>query len=171
MGDKKQKFEEMGFNSFEWASRKKDEYNNCESMEESISSINSTDSFTSSFSSNLSSSVEDLTDDASSSTSNSCATAGPLYELGDLMAQLPIKRGLSNFYHGKSQTFGSLANVRSVEDLAKKETTSYSCSSKMKSCRSKSYGGNLNKHKYFGPKATITKRRTLGAKAAIDSQI
>ncbi|MFX9846270.1 hypothetical protein ABTP16_10390 [Acinetobacter baumannii] len=94
------------------------------------------------------SSSEDLTDDASSSSSNS----GPLYELADLMAQLPIKRGLSKFDHGKSQTFGSLSNVKSLEDLAKKE----SCySRRMKPC--KSYGGNLNQHK-FGPKATIAKR-------------
>ncbi|KAL3625418.1 hypothetical protein CASFOL_030872 [Castilleja foliolosa] len=89
--------------------------------------------------------TEDLADDASSS-------GGPLFELSELMAQLPMKEGLSKYYNGKSQTFVSLACVSSVEDLVKKE----SCYSKrMKTC--KSYGGNLNHHNY-GPKATIAKR-------------
>ncbi|GFP86749.1 hypothetical protein PHJA_000818700 [Phtheirospermum japonicum] len=103
----------------------------------------------SSSSSSLSWLTEDLADDASSSSPSS---GGPLFELSELMAQLPMKRGLSKYYHGKSQTFASLASVSSVEDLVKKET----CYSKrMKTC--KSYGGNLNHHK-FGPKATIAKR-------------
>lgn len=64
----------------------------------------------------------DLSDDASSSSSTTTNSSnGPLYELADLMAQLPIKRGLSKFYNGKSQTFASLSDVRSVEDLGKKE--------------------------------------------------
>lgn len=35
--------------------------------------------------------------------------------------QLPIKKGLSKFYEGKSRTFSSLSDVKSIEDLAKKE--------------------------------------------------
>ncbi|KAI3447051.1 hypothetical protein Pfo_003716 [Paulownia fortunei] len=143
----------MGFKDsrqIRWAAIKKDE--NCESMESS--SINDSEASSSSLS-------EDLTDDASSSSTssktNSSPSSGPLCELAELMAQLPIKRGLSKYYHGKSQTFASLASVSSVEDLAKKET---SYSKRMKSC--KSYGGNLNQHK-FGPKATIAKRSPKGS--------
>ncbi|PWA78686.1 hypothetical protein CTI12_AA210990 [Artemisia annua] len=53
-----------------------------------------------------------------------------LYDLSDLMSHLPIKRGLSKFYHGKSDSFTSLARVTSIEDLPKKEKVPYK---KMKS--------------------------------------
>ncbi|KZV48001.1 Oxidative stress 3 isoform 1, partial [Dorcoceras hygrometricum] len=117
------------------------------SMESSFSSMDDSVESSSSLSS-------ELADDASSpsSSSDSSPQLGPLFELAELMSQLPIKRGLSKYYHGKSQTFGSLASVKSLEDLAKKES---SYIERMKSC--KSYGGNLNHHK-FGPKATITKK-------------
>ncbi|XP_057768412.1 protein OXIDATIVE STRESS 3-like [Salvia miltiorrhiza] len=104
-----------------WADMKKDE--NCKSM-------------------------ESLSDSEASSSSSEDATTSSLFEFADLMAQLPIKRGLSKYYEGKSESFASLTSVESVEDLAKKEK-------RMKSC--KSYGSNLNRHK-FRPKATITKR-------------
>ncbi|OWM84478.1 uncharacterized protein LOC116194252 [Punica granatum] len=58
-------------------------------------------------------------DSSASPPDNGCD--GPLYELSKLMAHLPIKRGLSRFYEGKSQSFTSLASVRSIEDLAKEE--------------------------------------------------
>ncbi|EEF46373.1 conserved hypothetical protein [Ricinus communis] len=63
------------------------------------------------------SSSSDLVDDASSptstlSTSSSNSTAGPLFELSELMAHLPIKRGLSSFYQGKSQSFTSLSRYK-----------------------------------------------------------
>ncbi|XP_040381459.1 uncharacterized protein LOC121054795 [Oryza brachyantha] len=48
---------------------------------------------------------------------------GPLYELAaPLLAQLPIRTGLSSYYQGKSQSFTSLCDARCVEDLAKKTT-------------------------------------------------
>ncbi|PIN08965.1 hypothetical protein CDL12_18453 [Handroanthus impetiginosus] len=146
MGDQeKQIFQEMGLKDsrqVRWRAMKKDE--NGESMESS--SINDSEASSSSLSA-------DLADDASSS-----STSSPLYELAELMAQLPIKRGLSKYYHGKSQTFGSLACVRSVEDLAKKET----CYGKrMKSCQS--YRGNSNLQHKFGPKPTIRKRPNKGS--------
>ncbi|KAF0901864.1 hypothetical protein E2562_006481 [Oryza meyeriana var. granulata] len=48
---------------------------------------------------------------------------GPLYELAaPLLAQLPVRTGLSKYYQGKSQSFTSLCNARCVEDLAKKTT-------------------------------------------------
>lgn len=67
----------------------------------------------SSTSSSSSGGVE-LADDASSSGS----TTGR-FEMGALMTQLPIKRGLSKFFDGKSQSFASLAEVGALEDLPK----------------------------------------------------
>ncbi|KAK1416866.1 hypothetical protein QVD17_25983 [Tagetes erecta] len=73
----------------------------------------------SSFSSLVSScSSLDTLDDASSLTSSSSSSS--LHDLSNLMIQLPIKRGLSKFYHGKSESFTSLARVMSIEDLPKK---------------------------------------------------
>ncbi|KAK6137024.1 hypothetical protein DH2020_029233 [Rehmannia glutinosa] len=130
----------MGFKEsrqVQWAAIRKDDDEYCESMKSSP--INDSSFYSSS---NLSS---ELVDDASSSESST--SSGPLYELAELMAQLPIKRGLSKFYNGKSQTFESLANLKSIEDLGKKE----SYNTRMKSCK------RYNHHK-LGPKATITKR-------------
>lgn len=104
-----------------------------------------------------SSSSSELDDDqeASSSTSSLSSSSpshsnGPLYELSELMNHLPLKRGLSMFYQGKAQSFGSLARVQSVEDLSKKlERPNYR--NKKKSC--KSFGRYL-----CTPKATISKK-------------
>ncbi|XWS16278.1 hypothetical protein CRYUN_Cryun34aG0071500 [Craigia yunnanensis] len=106
--------------------------------------------------SQASTSSSDLVDDASSSTSNSSSTNcnGPLYELSELMAQLPIKRGLSKFFQGKSQSFTSLSSVIRIDELAKKETP---YRKKMKAY--KSYEGGLDTHKlYTLPRATISKK-------------
>ncbi|GLU22310.1 hypothetical protein SLE2022_383980 [Rubroshorea leprosula] len=108
-----------------------------------------------------SSSLSDILDDASSSGSCSStnSNAGPLYELSELMVQLPIKRGLSKYYQGKSQSFTSFSRVKSIEDLAKKETP---IRKKMKAC--KSYGFGLNSHKlYTQPRATISKKVSRGS--------
>ncbi|GJW10933.1 hypothetical protein Tco_1576760 [Tanacetum coccineum] len=87
-----------------------------------------------------SSSSSETIDDTSSSSSSPCS---PLFELSELMAQLPIKRGLSKFYHGKSESFASLTSVKRIEDLAKKGK--YLCRSRtMKS---------------LSPKATIAKKK------------
>ncbi|CAN6451055.1 unnamed protein product [Victoria cruziana] len=45
----------------------------------------------------------------------------PLGDLGCLEESLPIKRGLSNFFAGKSKSFGCLSNANSLKDLAKQE--------------------------------------------------
>ncbi|XVF86717.1 hypothetical protein PTKIN_Ptkin18bG0064300 [Pterospermum kingtungense] len=103
-----------------------------------------------------STSSSDLVDDASSPTSNSSSTNsnGPLYELSELMAQLPIKRGLSKYFQGKSQSFTSMSSVKTIEELAKKESP---YRKKMKAC--KSYGGGLDTHRvYTLPRATISKK-------------
>ncbi|KAF0891408.1 hypothetical protein E2562_009837 [Oryza meyeriana var. granulata] len=66
----------------------------------------------------LSSSSEgvELADDASSSGSS---TSHSHFEMSSLMTELPIKRGLSKFFDGKSQSFTLLAAVGGLEDLAK----------------------------------------------------
>ncbi|XP_058068086.1 protein OXIDATIVE STRESS 3 LIKE 4-like [Magnolia sinica] len=46
---------------------------------------------------------------------------GGLGSMGLLEESLPIKRGLSNFFRGKSKSFASLSNITSVEDMAKPE--------------------------------------------------
>ncbi|XP_008804228.2 uncharacterized protein LOC103717561 [Phoenix dactylifera] len=109
----------------------------------------------------------DSLDDATSSTSSSSLSNkddqfedGPLYEMSSLIAQLPFKRGLSKFYNGKSQSFTSLSNVRSLEDLAKPERL-YRKKAKL----SKSYGGGLDGRKSLSPygrSKTITKKVSRG---------
>ncbi|KAJ8750718.1 hypothetical protein K2173_015899 [Erythroxylum novogranatense] len=115
-------------------------------------------------SSSASSCSSDLVEDASSPTSSSSSSSstyanGPLYDLSKLMSQLPAKRGLSKFYQGKSQSYTSLATVKSVEDLAKKVILH---TPKMKSC--KSYAGGWDGHnKSFSPRPAITKRASRGS--------
>ncbi|CAL5015262.1 unnamed protein product [Urochloa decumbens] len=76
-------------------------------------------------SSTSSSDEVELADDASSSGSTGH------FEMASLMTHLPIKRGLSKFFDGKSQSFASLAAVAGLEDLpkppAKRLKTSRSC--------------------------------------------
>ncbi|KAE8688443.1 mitogen-activated protein kinase kinase 6-like [Hibiscus syriacus] len=98
-----------------------------------------------------STSSSDLVDDASSATSSS---NGPLYELSDLMAQLPLRRGLSKHYQGKSQSFTSLARVMSIEDVPKKVVRG-----KVKQCKSHGWGlDGGQRSKSCSPKATISKK-------------
>ncbi|XP_059643971.1 protein OXIDATIVE STRESS 3-like [Cornus florida] len=107
------------------------------------------------------SSSTDMADDASSSTSYSSSlqsSTGSLYDLSELMAQLPIKRGLSKFYQGKSQSFTLLSRVGSIEDVAKKESPA-AYRRKMKAC--KSHGGGLDSYKSLTlpkPKPVISKK-------------
>ncbi|GKV11811.1 hypothetical protein SLEP1_g23031 [Rubroshorea leprosula] len=115
-----------------------------------------------SISSALSSS--DLVEDASSTacSSSSSSSNGPLYELSELMAQLPIKRGLSKYYEGKCQSFTSLASVKSVEDLVKKGNNPYN-KTKMKSCKSFGWGLEGQNNRVYSPKATISKKGSRGS--------
>lgn len=116
----------------------------------------STSSFENSTISSESLSSLDLEDDACSSTSNSSSQSnGPLEDFTELFAQLPIKRGLSMFYQGKSQSFTSLSSVKSIEDLPKKENP---YSRRLNTC--KSYAGGLDTHKssYTLPKAPTFKK-------------
>ncbi|RZC68509.1 hypothetical protein C5167_031728 [Papaver somniferum] len=95
--------------------------------------------------------AEDLQDDASSSFEAAATsprlTRGPLYELSGLMNELPVKRGLSKHFQGKSQSFTSLSNVQTLEDLAKRENPYKKKQMMMKSC--KSYACGLDNSKSF----------------------
>ncbi|KAG8388367.1 hypothetical protein BUALT_Bualt02G0118600 [Buddleja alternifolia] len=95
-------------------------------LDESSSSISSSDS------------EDDLSSSPSPSPSNSSRA---LYDLSEIMAQLPIKRGLSKFYKGKSESYTSLSRVTSIEDLAKRS----------------------RKVKAFLPKAIISKKSKKGS--------
>ncbi|CAN6841654.1 unnamed protein product [Brassica oleracea] len=108
-----------------------------------------------SLSSMCSSDLTEEDDDASSSSSN-----GPLEDLSDLMLHLPIKRGLSKFYEGKSQSFTSLASVKSLEDLMKRGFKNTSNKARRKAC--KSTGGIIDQSykRVYSPKATISKKAT-----------
>ncbi|KAL2504446.1 Uncharacterized protein Adt_20067 [Abeliophyllum distichum] len=109
--------------------------------------VDSVSSSSSSLSSIDSSESEDLFEEVnssgSSSSSSTCGSSGsssssfqPLQDMSSLLQHLPVKRGLSRHYNGKSQSFTSLSNVRALEDLAKPENP---YNKKLKSCRS--YGG------------------------------
>ncbi|KAF6163069.1 hypothetical protein GIB67_001397 [Kingdonia uniflora] len=43
------------------------------------------------------------------------------FDMSELKANLPLKRGLSKCYSGKSRSFTCMADVKSVEDLKKQE--------------------------------------------------
>lgn len=123
----------------------------------------------SSYSSRSSTSSDDLMDsddeDSDSFSSSPNEDSNNLFDLSELMSQLPIKRGLSKFYNGKSQSFKSLARVTSLEDLAKSSTTNGGGYGKrIKAC--KSYAAGLNnttnykssRLSSYSPKATISKK-------------
>ncbi|KAK7399001.1 hypothetical protein VNO78_10176 [Psophocarpus tetragonolobus] len=138
---------------------------NKEYVSDSTSSIGSIseDSMCSSPSSEL---AEDVSSTSTSYLSTSSHSNGPLFELSELMNQLPIKRGLSMFYQGKAQSFSSLASVESIEDLPKKEIF---YRKKMKSC--KSFAGGLDSHRIsFTPKATISKKASRRAFVSVLSK-
>ncbi|CAA2999626.1 Hypothetical predicted protein [Olea europaea subsp. europaea] len=90
------------------------------------------DCVSSSSSTSSESSESDLFEEVNSSDQHA---NGPLQDMSSLLQQLPIKRGLSEHYNGKSQSFTSLSNVRCLEDLAKPENP-YNKNKKLKSCKS-----------------------------------
>ncbi|KAI3462244.1 hypothetical protein Pfo_018907 [Paulownia fortunei] len=84
---------------------------------------------------------EEEVNSSSSSSPTSPSSSTPLQDMSSLLLQLPLKRGLSKHYNGKSQSFTSLSNVRCLEDLAKQENP---YNKKLKTC--KSYGGLPRNH-------------------------
>lgn len=97
----------------------------------------------------VSSSSSDYVED----TGGGASASNGRFDMSNLIAQLPLKRGLSKHFHGKSQSFASLCDVRSLEDLVKIERP---CGKKMKSSRS--YGGGLDSYKAVSFSRTITKK-------------
>ncbi|KAJ4974317.1 hypothetical protein NE237_007491 [Protea cynaroides] len=94
----------------------------------------------------ISSSLSDFLDDATTTTE---------FSLDQLSSNGPL-RGLSKYFQGKSQSFTSLSNVRSVEDLAKPENP---YNKKLKSCKSK---GGLSENQNLGlPKSERPSQRSL----------
>uniref|UniRef100_A0A5B6YPY2 Oxidative stress 3 n=1 Tax=Davidia involucrata TaxID=16924 RepID=A0A5B6YPY2_DAVIN len=142
----------------QWAIMEGDDDNDTYNITSSTPSSSSFSSLELEEDSTISNESSDMADDDTSSStssySSSSQSTAPLYDLSELMAQLPIKRGLSKFYQGKSESFTSLSRVRSIEDLAKKESP---YKRKMKAC--KSHGGGLDTYKLFTlPKPTISKK-------------
>lgn len=70
---------------------------------------------------NCSSSSIDDDDETSGDMEVESKLKGPLDSMAELEDSLPIKRGLSNFFSGKSKSFTCLSDVASVKDLAKPE--------------------------------------------------
>ncbi|GFZ09590.1 hypothetical protein Acr_21g0001890 [Actinidia rufa] len=105
--------------------------------EADVDSISSSSSCSRVSSVESSDSSSDLMDEATSSlsppSSSSASTASALHDMSALMNQLPLKRGLSNHFQGKSRSFTSLANVMCLEDLAKPDNP---YNKKLKSCKS-----------------------------------
>ncbi|XP_072965202.1 protein OXIDATIVE STRESS 3-like [Typha angustifolia] len=123
--------------------------------------------------STFSSTTSDLTDDATSSHSSNTLqldSDGPLYELSSLMADLPVRKGLSNYFQGKSQSFTCLFDARCIEDLAKKETP---YGKRMKTCRSYAGGLDANSKQSFTPglcSKAISKKPSRGSCASLVSR-
>ncbi|KAK9273335.1 hypothetical protein L1049_018144 [Liquidambar formosana] len=95
---------------------KEGDYDMCDTDSTTSSSEDSTSG--SSFGSTSSS---DILDDVSSPLSPLLPN-GPMNQFSDLMNQFPIKRGLSKYFQGKSQSFACISSARCIEDLAKKVT-------------------------------------------------
>ncbi|CAI9110333.1 OLC1v1010339C1 [Oldenlandia corymbosa var. corymbosa] len=118
----------------------------CSPSSSEVSSVVSSGDDSDLFEEEVNSPTSDSSASASSSGDNiqlaaSQFSSGPLQDMSSLLQELPIKRGLSRHYNGKSQSFTSLANVTSLEDLAKPENP---YNKKLKSCRS--YGGLFESH-------------------------
>ncbi|KAK4781219.1 hypothetical protein SAY87_017325 [Trapa incisa] len=122
-------------------------------------SVDSTDMGEDATSSSTSSILKCPSSNSSSSASLSNShSQGPLYELSELMSQLPIKRGLSKYYDGRSQSYTSLASVKSLEDLQKKDIIISPCSGRKRLKLCKSYAGGLDNRSVISPKAVISKK-------------
>ncbi|KAL5222489.1 hypothetical protein ABZP36_027202 [Zizania latifolia] len=86
-----------------------------------------------------------------------------LYDLSSMAAQLPVKKGLSKYYDGKSQSFACMSEVRHLEDLRKKENPY----KKIKS--SKSYvalDGNQQDSHIPGPYNKAVAKKSSGSSCA-----
>ncbi|CAM0954488.1 unnamed protein product [Alopecurus aequalis] len=73
-----------------------------------------------------------------------------IYDMSGMTAHLPAKKGLSMYYQGKSQSFACMSEVRSLEDLQKKEKPR-----KMKPCKSYATLGGMPKNPAAGSCANL----------------
>ncbi|KAK9266054.1 hypothetical protein L1049_018625 [Liquidambar formosana] len=64
---------------------------------------------------------EDHDDDDGEAEEVQSKFSGGLGSLGSLEESLPIKRGLSNYFSGKSKSFANISDVNSLKDLEKQE--------------------------------------------------
>lgn len=109
---------------------------------------------TSSSSTMFSMSSDDEEEEVSSSSSSSSDTVsvsarahqGPLHNMNALYEALPIKRGLSRHFSGKTQSFTSLAKVLSVVDLAKPGSPFV---------RKRKTGNSFPKHGWYHPRSAM----------------
>ncbi|KAL8189336.1 hypothetical protein R6Q57_028902 [Mikania cordata] len=114
----------------------------------------------------------DTADDASSSSLASSSSSS--LDLSDLMITLPIKRGLSKFYQGKSESFTSLARVMSIEDLPKRMNNYYNNPyNKMKKLKanSKSHGGGLDPKPIITKKISPTRQRSFARSTLVNKTV
>ncbi|MCL7022403.1 hypothetical protein MKW94_021461 [Papaver nudicaule] len=132
-------------NNMQWVAMDNDDI-----FDSRISSFESLVASTSSSSLDL---REEKNSPLSSSSSSSSSLNGPLFELSDLMEHLPIKRGLSKHFDGKSQSFTSLSNVKCLEDLAKGGVHF----TKKKLFKNNKYGGCLDIQKTISKKSSLTR--------------
>lgn len=131
----------------------------------------------SSFSEDEEDQVDDDDDEASSNSvgssssssldSSSSSSNGPLFQMSSLISQLPFKRGLSKHFEGKSQSFTSLSNVKSLEDLIKPERAFNKKRQQQQLKSSKSYGWGLDK----SLSRAITKKSSKGSSLLLPSSI
>lgn len=131
----------------------------CAEQEEDIGAPSDSESPSTSMSreSAGSSSSSELDDDATSTSSGSDPDR---FEMSALMTQLPLKRGLSRFFDGKSQSFASLAAVGSLEDLPKP-------AARKRIKPSRSCGGALDAHnrgRFLSPRRHCTKPKPAAAR-------
>ncbi|KAI0524091.1 hypothetical protein KFK09_003455 [Dendrobium nobile] len=96
----------------------------------------------------FSSATDLMEDDASSSSSSNSSSSDNLLDLSLLVANLPIKRGLSQFFQGKSESFSSLSEVSCIKDLAKKNNI---YNKRSKYCKRKNERMHINQKSHYAP--------------------
>lgn len=84
-------------------------------------------------------------------------------DLSAMKAELPIKKGLSKYYDGKSQSFDCMSEVRCLQDLRKKESPY----KKFKSCKSYvDLDGNQGTCHVPGPNSKTVAKKPSGSSCA-----
>eukprot|EP01018_Ginkgo_biloba_P007672 Gb_18083 [translate_table: standard] len=90
---------------------------------------------------------------------------GPLDTLSSLEDSLPIKRGISNFFSGKSRSFTSLSDAVSIKDLVKPDNPYHKKRRSLLAC-----GNNWDRHRSYPPRNTsagISKKPLHSSKSTL----